>query len=190
MNHLIDSARQIFLGNLLLIVCCVFYLAWWLLAFKPMNPIKGFKTGWLLLPAFAAGLAGVIFAIRGQGLSAVYPGLFPHGVLLWGGIAAYVLLMAVTGLALHRPVTTELFLIIGWAMLALAEVSALYGCGSYTHAVAIAFVVICMIGTIISLVCYVLYYNLSAVAGYIDGMMPLLMATLVMAGMNLMLMRG
>ena len=42
-------------------VCCAFYLAWWLMAFKT-NPIKGMKTGWLLIPAFAADIAAVVMA--------------------------------------------------------------------------------------------------------------------------------
>lgn len=183
------QTRQIFLGNLLLILCCVFYLAWWLLAFKPVNPIKGMKTGWLLIPAFAAGIAAVVFAARGIG-AAVKPGLFPSGWILWSGILAYVVLLWVTGFLLHRPVTTELFLIVGWAMLTLSEVSALFGGGAFGHGTAILFTAIVAAGAAVSLICYVLYYHLSAAVGFIDGMVPLLMAALVVAGIDFALLKG
>lgn len=184
------QTRQIFFGNLLLVICCAFYLAWWLLAFKPVNPIKGMKTGWLLIPAFAAGVAAVVFAARGLGAVSANPGLFPSGWILWGGILAYVVLLAITRFLLHRPVTTELFLIVGWAMLALSEVSALLGGGAFSHGIAIRFVTIVVVSTVISLICYTLYYNLSAAAGFIDGMVPLLMSALVTAGIDLALLKG
>ncbi len=37
------SEKQIFRSNILLIVCCAFYLAWWLLAFRPAGAVKGMK---------------------------------------------------------------------------------------------------------------------------------------------------
>lgn len=188
LHNLDESARQIFWGNLLLIVCCAFYLTWWLLAFRPENPIRGFRTGWLLLPAFAAGLAAVIVAARGLGAAGT-PGLFPRGALLWGGAIAYVLLLALTALWLRRPVTTELFLIVGWAVLALSEVSALGGSGALTRPAALAFAGIGAVCALVSLLCYVLYYRLPPAAGYLDGTLPLLLAALVMAGIDLALLR-
>lgn len=184
------QAKEFFFENLLLVVCCAFYLAWWLLAFRPVNPIKGLKSGWLLLPSFLAGFAAMGFAARGLGAAAVNPGLFPSGWVLWGGGISYVILLAGTTLLLHRPATTELFLIVGWAMLALSEVSALFGGGSFSHSAAIMFAVIIAAGTAAGLACYVLYDHLSPAAGYIDGMVPLIMAALVMAGINLALLRG
>ena len=187
MLHNFDiQTRQIFLGNLLLVLCCAFYLAWWLLAFRPVNPVRGFRTGWLLLPAFAAGLGAVVFSVRGLG-TAGSGGLFPAGRVVWGGIAAYAILLVVTKFLLHRPVTTELFLIVGWAVLALSEVSALYGCGALSHGCSLAFAAVVAVGTAVSLVCYVLYYRLSPAAGFIDGIVPLLMAAVVMAGLDLAL---
>jgi len=184
------QTRQIFLANLLLVICCAFYLAWWLLAFKPVDPIRGMKTGWLLIPAFAAGIAAVVFAVKGLGAPSVNPGLFPSGWVLWGGVIAYVVLLTVTTFLLHRPVTTELFLIVGWAMLALSEVNTLYGGGTLSYRAAITFAAIIAVGAVISLICYMLYYKLPATAGFVDGIVPLLMAALIMAGIDIVLLKG
>lgn len=177
-------AKQIFRSNILLIICCVFYLSWWLLAFKPTGAIKGIKTGWLLIPAFAAGLAAIILAVKGVLSASIGVALFPSGLLLWGGIVAYLILLAITRLLFKRLVTTELFLIVGWAVLALSEINALYGIGRFSHGLATIFAVVIGVATLISLVCYVLYYNLGNRAGYFDGMVPLLMVALVMTGIS------
>jgi len=178
------TAKQIFRSNILLIICCAFYLAWWLLAFKPIGAIRGMKTGWLLIPAFAAGLVAIILAVKGILSSSIGVALFPSGLLLWGGIAAYLILLAVTRLLFKRSVTTELFLIVGWAMLVLSEINVLYGIGRFSHGLAAIFAVVVGVAALISLACYVLYYNLGDRAGYFDGMIPLLMVSLVMAGIS------
>jgi len=178
------TVKQIFRSNILLIICCAFYLAWWLLAFKPIGAIRGMKTEWLLIPAFAAGSVAIILAVKGILSSSIGVALFPSGLLLWGGIAAYLILLAVTRLLFKRSVTTELFLIVGWAMLVLSEINVLYGIGRFSHGLAAIFAVVIGVAALISLVCYVLYYNLGNRAGYFDGMIPLLMVALVMAGIS------
>jgi len=183
------QTKQIFIGNLLLVVCCLFYLAWWVLAFNPANPIKGMKTGWLLIPALLAGLGAVAFAVRGLGAQGSAPGLFPPGRVLWGGALAYVVLLVLTWGLLHRPVTTEMFLIVGWAVLALSEASALLAAGALTHGAAVAFAAVIAAGAAVSLVCYVLYYELAETVGFIAGMVPLLMAAAVMASIDLVLLK-
>jgi hypothetical protein len=177
-------AKQIFWGNILLIICCVFYLTWWILAFKPNGAIKGMKTGWLLIPAVVAGLMAVILAVKGMLSSSVGAALFPKGMLLWGGGAAFFILLAVTRLLFKRPVTSELFLIVGWAVLVLSEINALYGTGQFSHRLAVVFAVVIGAATVLSLVCYVLYYTLGDRAGYFDGMIPLLTEALVTAAIS------
>jgi hypothetical protein len=177
-------AKRIFQSNLLLILCCAFYLAWWLLAFKPAGAVRGMKTGWLLIPAFVSGLAAILLAIKGIQSAPAGAALFPSGLLLWGGIALYFLLLAVTRLLWKRPVTTELLLIVGWTMLALSEINTLYGTGRFSLRSAVLFAVVIGTAALISLVCYVLYYNLGSRAGYFDGMVPLLLVALVAAGIS------
>ena len=178
------SAKQIFRSNILLIICCAFYLAWWLLAFKPTGAIKGVKSGWLLIPAFVTGLVSIILAVKGIQSASIRLTLFPSGLLLWGGIAVYFILLAFTRLLFKRQVTTELFLIVGWTTLTLSEINVLYGIGRFSHGLAVIFAVVTGAAALISLACYVLYYNLGDRAGYFDGMVPLLLVALVMAGIS------
>ena len=173
--------RQILIGNILFVVCCGFYLAWWLLAFKPTGAVSGMKTGWLLIPAGVAGLLGVIQVIAGILAGSPAKQIFPGGHIIWGGIAAYFILLAVTVLVFKRPATSELILIIGWGMLALAEINALFGYGLLSHKMSVGFLSLICAVVVISLVCYILYYRLSSAAGYIDGMIPLLLSALTMA---------
>ena len=185
MLSLLDThGKQILTGNILFIVCCIFYLAWWLLAFKPSGAITGMKTGWLLIPALLFGLLGVVQALRGVLVKLPANQLLPRAAILWGGIAIFFVLLAVTAWLFKRPVTTELILIVGWGMLAFAEINALYGLRLFSHKLSVGYIVIICVAVVISLVCYVLYYRLDKRAGYIDGMIPLILAALTMAGIS------
>ncbi|MCC8099015.1 MAG: hypothetical protein LIO78_02985 [Clostridiales bacterium] len=173
------QTRQMLTGNLLLAGCCVFYLAWWLIAFKPEGAVKGMKSGWLLIPAFLLGLAAVVQIVRGSNVDG-QAALYPRAAVLIGGVIAYIVLLAASALLLKRQVTTELFLIVGWAVLMFVEVNGLFALGQYSRAAAIAVLVIAVIAAIISLICYLLYYNLDSVKGYVDGMIPLLLVAVMM----------
>ena len=173
------QGKQIFIGNILIVGCCAFYLAWWLLAFKPTGAITGMKTGWLLLPACVLGLIGVFTALHGIRTITSTQQLFPGWIALWGGVAAYIILLVITLVFLHRPVTTELFLIVGWAVLALSEMNALFGGGLLPRGLSTGFVITILAASAVSLVCYIIYYHLDSKAGYITGMIPLLMTALV-----------
>lgn len=137
-----------------------------------------------MIPAFAAGLAAVILAEKGVLSAHVDAWLFPRRLLSWGGIAAYLILLVGTRLLFHRQVTTELLLMVGWAVLALSEINVLYGVGLFLHRLSVTFVVVIVVVTLFSLVCYVLYYSLGEWAGYFDGMIPLVIVALVMAGIS------
>ena len=174
--------KQIFIGNILFVICCVFYLAWWILAFKPSGGVA--KTGWLLVPAGISGLLGMFLILLGILAKIPFKPLFPGIYILLGGIAAYIILLAVTVLLLERPATAELILIIGWIMLALAEINALFGSELFSHSRSITFILLICAVFIISLICYILYYRLDSLASYIDGMIPLILAALTMAGIS------
>ncbi len=177
--------KQILWGNGLLVVCCGFYLLWWILAFKPAGAIKGMKSGWLLLPASVFGLTAVYLILQGVSSIPLAQTFFPGMSLLIGTIAVYVILLAVTALGLKRQVTTELLLIVGWAALVLAEVNTLYGIGRFHGATAAVFFAVTGVCAVVSLICYILFYSLDSRAGYIDGMIPLLLAAVVMIVLTL-----
>ncbi len=90
-----------------------------------------------------------------------------------------------TALGLKRQVTTELLLIVGWAALVFAEVNALYGIGRFSGAATVCFFAVTGVCAVVSLICYVLFYSLDSRAGYIDGMIPLLLAAAVMVILTL-----
>ncbi len=177
--------KQMLWGNVLLVLCCGFYLLWWMLAFKPSGAVKGIRSGWLLIPAFVCGLAAVYLILRGASSLHAARTFFPGTSLLIGAIAVYFILLAVTALGLRRQVTTELLLIVGWAALVAAEVNALYGIGRFNCAAAAGFFVAAGVCAVIGLICYVLFYGLDSSAGYIDGMIPLLLAATVMIVLTL-----
>ncbi len=178
------QTRQMLTGNLLLAACCVFYLAWWLIAFKPEGAIKGVKSGWLLIPALLLGVAAVVEIARGSDADG-QRGLLSRTAIVMGGIIAYVVLLAASSIILKRQVTTELLLIVGWTVLMFLEISGLFALGQYSRAMAIAFLVITVIVAIVSLVCYLLYYYLDSVKGYIDGMIPLLLVAAMMIAVTI-----
>ncbi len=176
--------RQMLIGNLLLVGCCVFYLAWWIIAFKPTGAIKGMKSGWLLIPAFLCGLAGVILVVKGsnaEGLTA----LLPRKAVIVCGLIIYLALVAVTSTLLKRQITTELLLIVGWAVLMFLEINGLFAGKEISQTVSIVLMIITIIFAIISLVCYLLYYNLDKSKGYVDGMIPLILAAVMMIATTL-----
>ena len=176
--------RQFHTGNILLILCCAFYLAWWIVAFRPVGAVKGLRSGWLLIPAAVFGIAAVLTICRGISATDHESMLFPAVGIAVAGIIAYFVLLAGTWLIMQRPVTTELFLIVGWAALAAAEISALYGRGAYGMTAALAFIGCVIVMAVISLVCYLLYYNLDSVKGYYDGMIPLVIVAVVTVVMS------
>lgn len=176
--------KQVLYGNILLILCCAFYLAWWLLAFRPIGAVGGIKTGWLLIPASLSGIFAVVLMIRSISSITVSKSLLPGHSIIWCGAAVYVILLIVTGVLLKRPVTTELVLIVGWAVLALSEVNMLFGIELFSHRTAVLFFAVIIIAAVISLFCYLIYYHLGSLSGYYDGMIPLLLVALTMAGLT------
>ncbi len=179
------QARQIFCGNLMLIGCLVFYLAWWLVAFRPNDPIKGFKSGWLLIPAFLFGVAGAMNIIQGCIRVNADDLLLQYVPIAIGGVVVYLLLLTVTTLFFGRMVTSELIIMTGWATLMFAELSALYGTGRFGLPVTLILLILVVLALAISVVCYVLFYNLDISKAYIDGTVPLVLGLIMMAVISL-----
>ncbi|MCD7982282.1 MAG: hypothetical protein LUF32_08240 [Clostridiales bacterium] len=189
-SHFDLQTKQILTGNFFLILCCAFYLAWWMIAFKPVGAVKGMKSGWLLLPAVVFGVVAILQIVRGSGVADSQSALFSQTAVLIGGVIVYIVLLVATRLLLNRQVTTELFLIVGWTVLMFLEVNALFAQGQYSRAAVIVMLVITVIAAAVSLVCYLLYYNLNSVRGYVDGMVPLLIIAVMMFAVTVSVMRS
>lgn len=162
-------------GNILLIICAAFYLLWWILAFYPDSKVPKLLTWPLIIFAAAVGLVGGYIELRGLAGMHLNQSLYSGFMLLALGAIVYIVLMLVTAVFLHRRVTTELLLIVGWVVLQMAYVNALYGNGLITKFMSLVIVIAIIIFGIISLIAYLAYYNLPPMKAYIDGMIPLIL---------------
>ena len=169
--------KSILTGHVLLIICCIFYLLWWCYAFKPgftESRVAG-KAGMLLLITAVTGLAGVVFSVLGCNQPGSRTAPIPSIVILIGGIVIYIVLMIGSSAVLHRQVTTELLLIIGWLVL-----EALSYQGAYCHevigrSVMMVLLLTAVTASILSLYFYLQYYQVEERRGYVYGMIPLIM---------------
>ncbi len=185
MRNLDTELWHILSGNIMLVVCCVFYLAWWIVAFHPSHAVKGPKSGWLLIPAAVFGIWAVVRIVQGCVTSDAEP-LIARSAVLGGGIVVYVILLLITAMLLNRQVTTELLLIVGWTVVMFLEVSILYGMGLFRMGMTVAVLAVTVAAAVVSLVCYLLYYNLGAWSGYWDGMVPLVLVALMMIAVTVL----
>lgn len=173
------SYSLVITGQVFLIICVVFYLIWWSISYQPgqsVNRIAGVR-GVLLLTTVLCGLAGIVLSIVGvNGLPIkIDAGLKMNGiVILIGGAASYFLLLAVTYAVFHRPVTTELVLIVGWSMLELAVVNAMNGADILSDTRFDIMIVVIIAAFLISIVLYVLYYRMEAWKAFYAAMVPLI----------------
>lgn len=171
---------ELFTGNLLLFGCSLFYLAWWLVSFRP-GVSKSAGGAVFLAFAFLCGIAAVLLLGLGlNSLSGVSKGL-PVRYIFIGAFVLYFILLAVTAFCFQRQVTSELLLMLLWAALELAIVAVLTGTGRFGAGRAAVMTALIALATAAGLVCYVLYYRLSGLPSYWDGMVPLISDAAVMA---------
>jgi len=177
---------EIFTGNLLLLFCSLFYLAWWFVSFKPNpagkpNPSGGLAGIFYLVAAFITGVAGIALTSSGvMWLSQDSKGL-PVRFILLGSAVVFFILLLVTAIAFRRAVTSELLIIHIWVALELSMVAVLYGTGRFGLGSAVTITVLVGIAFVVSLICYILYYRLKGRSSYWDGMIPLIMDGIVMS---------
>lgn len=179
MTTLTESVNGIIQGHALLLVCSVLYLAWWSLFFRPDAQVTGWpRTAGIACIVVAAlcGVGGLVAA--GRALPALY-GSDRHQVPLWAfvllGVAAYVLLLAITSGPLQRQVTSELLLIVLWATFEACVIASLASSGTLSPVWILVLAVVVAGFFLSALVCYVLYYRLPPMPAFIDGMVPLIL---------------
>lgn len=174
--------REVACGHLALVLCIILNLVWWCIVFKPGGASTAFSTICIVMAALA-GVVGVALSAWGMsGLPARVP-TFPSWWIAVGGIVLYVVALYLTSKLLHRQVTTELFLIIGFGVLELYTVNAFYGWGTFSAALSWILAAVLVVVVAVSIVCYLRYYDLGAWAGWVCGMIPLIAAGVYLAAM-------
>lgn len=171
-----SALTKIVCGQACLIGCCILYLIWWSMTYHPYkDSYGGVLNGILLLIMIVLGLSGVMLSIYGVNLAPKIGAPKWNGIwIILGGIAMYVVLLFVTNKWLHRPVTTELFLIIGWSVLELSVINSLNLSGNLSDMRFFIMTVVIAIAVIISLVLYVLYYRMGPRKAFYFAMVPLI----------------
>ena len=175
------------IGNWMMVVCAGFYLAWWRITFRPPAP-EGTPLGNIcIILALISGILGIILAVAGMNGTSGEPvrAGFPGLGIVAGGAVSYVLLLVLSSMALHRQVTSELLIIIGWTVLELCALNHWFQNGRLAQWVAVLMAVIVILAAIASLVCYMLYYRVSYELGYLIGSVPLVLTAVVMILINL-----
>ncbi|HPV40412.1 MAG TPA: hypothetical protein PKX40_04470 [Spirochaetota bacterium] len=171
---------EIFAGNLLLLLCSILYLAWWVVSFRP-HSAGGSAGAAYLSSAFITGCLAI--GLMSSGINALSEGSkgVPVKYILMGGVALFIVMLLATTAIFHRMVTSELLIIHVWAVLELSVTSVLYGTGRFGAGQAAAMTALVGMATMLALACYILYYRLDGTAQYRIGMVPLGADAVVMA---------
>jgi len=190
----IDAAQQmqaLSRGHAEMAICCLFYLVWWCIFFWPHSDGSKFPAVLNLIGVcsiVAAVIVGLLAAVTLGGVVSSTKGHIQAVWIVFGAVCLYVALLLVTSGILKRPATTELLLFVAWLALELCVINVLTGdLIQETQAwLSTAMLIATVIGFVVCLVCYQLYYQLAGQASFIDGCIPLLAIGLIEAAFALM----
>ena len=173
---------KILAGNLLFAACCIVYLIWWSVAFRPGFTAPMSIKGALFLLTAILGVLALTMIIRGctQGDGGVR-----YITIIAAGAAVYLILLVLTNVLMHRQVTTELMLIVFWACMEICACNALYAAGSFSMRAFVVIAVITLLSATAGMICYLKYYELEPMTAFYDGMVPLILFALVMVGVSI-----
>lgn len=172
---------RILAGNLLFAACCIVYLLWWSVAFRPGYTAPMILKSGLFLATAVLGIAALAMIIQGCA-RAESPVRFLH--IIAAGAAVYIALLLLTNLLMHRQVTTELMLIVFWVCMEICACGALCGEGVFSTKLFAVLAVITMAAAAASMICYLKYYDLAPMPAFYDGMVPLILFAAVMIGIS------
>lgn len=164
-------------GQVLLVICCIFYILWWRISYRPGTEVNrmGGLNGVLLLITALSGVSGLFLSVYGENtLPALNNPKLNGFYTVICGIAVYVILIFITQTAFHRPVTTELFLITGWLILEMTVISALNAAEKLSDFRFRLIFCIITAAFIISIVLYILYYKMKPMKAFYAAMVPLI----------------
>ena len=172
---------KILAGNLLFAVCCIVYLLWWSVAFRPDYTAPMMLKSMLFLATAVFGIGALAVIIQGC-LNAESPIRYLY--IIGAGIAAYIILLLLTSFLMQRQVTTELMLIVFWACMEICACGALWGEGVFSGKNFAALAVIVVAAAAAGMICYLKYYDLPPMPAFYDGMVPLILFAVVMIGIS------
>ena len=183
--------KNILLGQWLFVACCIAYLIWWCFAFRPgySAPAVAKLLPFALTAIF--GIAGLSFVIMGcqsakeaanEAAGAASAGGVHNIYIIGAGAAAYMILLVVTNVVMHRQVTTELMLIVFWICMQLCIINTMHGGGHWGVFAAIVLAILAIIAAAAGMICYLMYYNLEPMKGFYMGMVPLILFAAYGAG--------
>ena len=183
--------RRILIGQVSLIICCTLYILWWYIGYRPGTTVDriGGLNGMLLLMTAAFGLAGVIMS------TGTVPELYPAKIdplyLIPAGVLMYAMLLLITRTVFHRVVTTELILIVLWAVLEIAVINKLNAGGFLSDKLFFFFMAIVIIAVfILDIVLYVAYYRMEEMRAFYAAMVPLIAAAVTSGMLVILVMNG
>lgn len=173
---------MIVIGELLFVICSLSYLVWWSIAYRPSARTSS-GGGLFLAGAVLGGLGGLV--LLAVGIAALLPKASPPALVatIVGGASVGALLLYLTSSVAHRPVTTELPLIVVWATAQLAAGITLRTAEVLTAPAASAWIAATAIATLVGLGCYLVFYRLEPAVAYWIGMVPLAVDGLVAASL-------
>jgi hypothetical protein len=167
---------KLFAGNLLLLGCSLLYLAWWIITFQPQVSGSSYRT-----IAFITGAAAVLLMSDGiNALSQNAKGVPVRFIVACGAVACVVLL-AVTAIAFHQPVTAELIILHVWAALELSAIAVLHGTGRLGAKRAAGLAALAGLAIFVGLVCYLFHYHPDGTVSYWSGIIRVTTQALVTA---------
>ena len=173
--------RRILTGQILLILCCIFYLIWWYRGYRPGVSVNraGGLNGILLMITAVLGISGLTFSLM-RIEEIAEPKMNPM-IIVIAGIIGYFVLLLITRFGFGRIVTTELILIVGWTMLEMTVINRLNAAGFLSGR---GFAVMCVViaaAFLISIVLYVAYYRMEEMKAFYAAMVPLITEAVSMA---------
>ena len=165
--------KRLLAGQALLVLCCIFYSLWWYRGFRPRTNVNriGGVNGILLLVTMALGIGGVALSLLP--IPAVKQAKAGAPAIVMAGIIAYVAALLITKLCFKRIVTTELMLIIGWAVLEMVVICRLEAAGFLGGGRFACMCIVIAAAVMVSLILYVAYYRMEEMKAFFAAMVPL-----------------
>ncbi len=170
----LSPVKEVVVGQFLLSLGALFYTFWWLTAFRPDARSGGALSALLFLLLAIFGLSGVGFSAHGVHELPLPSSWIGTGMIFIAAAAAYFLLLAGSLKLFGRKPTTELLLIVCWAVLEILVLGVLHEGGLLLHGSYGAAWVFVAAASVLAFAAYMVYYRMDDHTAYVTGAIPLL----------------